>query len=174
MQLGKNSCTCHTYSTGLLGESLKKNRWETLLVTFQALCSFCAVYAMGLRRGSSFQTDSCSQSRWCHSPAQRARACPLTWPMLKNPPRGLQGHLWSDPTNSLSSALTILPVLTGLPLLLSHFSHVRLCVTPQTEAHQAPLSLGFSRQEHWSGLPFPSPMHEREKWKWSRSVVSDS
>ena len=29
-------------------------------------------------------------------------------------------------------------------------------------AHQAPLSLGFSRQEHWSGLPFPSPMHERE------------
>ena len=35
-------------------------------------------------------------------------------------------------------------------------------------------NLGFSRQEHWSGLPFPSPMHESEKWKWSRSVVSDS
>ena len=34
-------------------------------------------------------------------------------------------------------------------------------------------SLGFSRQEHWSGLPFPSPTHESEKWKWSRSVVSD-
>ena len=32
---------------------------------------------------------------------------------------------------------------------------------------------GFSRQEHWSGLPFPSPVHESEKWKWSRSVVSD-
>ena len=42
------------------------------------------------------------------------------------------------------------------------------------DAHQAPPSLGFSRQEHRSGLPFPSPMHEREKWKWSRSVVSDS
>ena len=41
-------------------------------------------------------------------------------------------------------------------------------------AHQASPSLGFSRQEHWSGLPFPSPMHESEKWKWSRSVVSDS
>jgi len=40
-------------------------------------------------------------------------------------------------------------------------------------AQQAPPSLGFSRQEHWSGLPFPSPMHESEKWKWSRSVVSD-
>ena len=35
-------------------------------------------------------------------------------------------------------------------------------------------SLGFSRQEHWSGLPFPSPLHESEKWKWSRSVMSDS
>ena len=41
-------------------------------------------------------------------------------------------------------------------------------------AHQAPLSLGFSRQEHWSGLPFPSPRHESEKWKQSRSVMSDS
>ena len=41
-------------------------------------------------------------------------------------------------------------------------------------SHQAPLSLGFSRQEHWSGLSFPSPLHESEKWKRSRSVVSDS
>ena len=39
-------------------------------------------------------------------------------------------------------------------LLLSHFSHVRLCASP---------SLGFSRQEHWNGLPFPSPMHKSEK-----------
>ena len=61
-----------------------------------------------------------------------------------------------------------------LLLLLSRFSRVWLCATPWTEAHQAPLSLGFSRQEHWTELPFPSPMHESEKWKWSCSVVSDS
>ena len=42
-----------------------------------------------------------------------------------------------------------------LLLLLSRFSLVRLCATPETAAHQAPPSLGFSRQEHWSGLPFP-------------------
>ena len=36
-------------------------------------------------------------------------------------------------------------------------SHVRLCASPRTAAHQAPLSMGFSRQEYWSGLPFPSP-----------------
>ena len=50
-----------------------------------------------------------------------------------------------------------------LLLLLSRFSRVRLCATPYTVAHQAPPSLGFSRQEHWSGLPFPSSMHESEK-----------
>ena len=62
----------------------------------------------------------------------------------------------------------------GLLLLPSRFSRVRLCATPETAAYQAPPSLGFSRQEHWSRLPFPSPMHESEKWKGSRSVVSNS
>ena len=47
-------------------------------------------------------------------------------------------------------------IYNGILLLLSRFSHVQLCVTPETAAHQAPLSLGFSRQEHWSGLPFPN------------------
>ena len=50
-----------------------------------------------------------------------------------------------------------------LLLLLSRYSHVQLCATPLTAAHLAPPSLGFSRQEHCSGLPFPSPMHESEK-----------
>ena len=36
-------------------------------------------------------------------------------------------------------------------LLVSRFSHVRLCATPHMAAHPAPPSLGFSRQEHWSG-----------------------
>ena len=45
----------------------------------------------------------------------------------------------------------------SLLLLLSRFSHVQLCATPYMAAHQAPLSTGFTRQEHWSGLPFPSP-----------------
>ena len=53
-----------------------------------------------------------------------------------------------------------------LLLLLSHFSRSWLCATPQMAAHQAPASLGFSRQEQWSGVS--------DKWKWSFSVVSDS
>ena len=61
-----------------------------------------------------------------------------------------------------------------LLLLLSHFSRVQLCATPWTAAYQASPSMGFSRQEYWSELPFPSPMHESGKWKWSHSVLSDS
>ena len=76
--------------------------------------------------------------------------------------------LWWD---FRSPAYTIFILIS---LLLSCFSCVRLCATPETAARQAPPSLGFSKQEHWSGLPFPSPMHESEKWKWSHSVVSDS
>ena len=57
--------------------------------------------------------------------------------------------------------------------MLSHISHVRLCATIWTAAHQAPLSTGFSRQEYWSGLPFPSSiqsiaMHKEEKEKQER------
>ena len=62
-----------------------ENPWrkidERLLVTFWALCSFCAVHLMGIGRASSFQTDSYSQVGWCHSPAQGAQACLFTWPM---------------------------------------------------------------------------------------------
>ena len=69
---------------------------------------------------------------------------------------------YNCPTARIKIKLS-LSLLRGELLLLSRFSRVRLCATPSTKAHQAPLSLGFSRQEHWSGLPFPSPMHESEK-----------
>ena len=41
--------------------------------------------------------------------------------------------------------------------VLSHFYRVQLSATLWTVARQAPLSMGFSRQEYWSGLPYPSP-----------------
>ena len=63
---------------------------------------------------------------------------------------------------SIASDMQMLLLLLLLLLLLSSFSCVQLCATTKTAAHQAPRSLGFSRQEHWSGLPFPFPMHESE------------
>ena len=65
-----------------------------------------------------------------------------------------------DMTEQLS--LSFSHRLLLLLLLLSRFSRVQLYATPQTAVHQAPLSLGFSRQEHWSGFPFPSPVRESE------------
>ena len=67
------------------------------------------------------------------------------------------GHDWSD--------------LAALAAVVTKSSPT--LVTPCTVDCQTPLSMGFSRQEYWSGLPFLSPMHESEKWKSSRSVVSD-
>ena len=57
--------------------------------------------------------------------------------------------------------------------MLSCFSHVQLFVTPWTVAHEAPLSIGFSRQEYWSGLPFPSPGDLPDSGIESASLMSD-
>ena len=73
-------------------------------------------------------------------------------------------------TQSISTSVTSLDsyhhsgkqLLLLLLLLLSHVSRVLLCATQQAAAHQTPQSLSFSMQEHWSGLPFPSPVYESE------------
>ena len=58
-----------------------------------------------------------------------------------------------------SMHLKTLPAFTRCmhACMLSHCSHVQLCMTLWTVAHQAPLSMGFSRRVYWSGLPCPSP-----------------
>ena len=63
----------------------------------------------------------------------------------------------SAPITSLLSMSAILFLFTDRFAMLSCFSHVQLCATPWTVARQAPLCIGFSRQEYWSGQPFPSP-----------------
>ena len=50
-----------------------------------------------------------------------------------------------------------IPVLKHRKVKVKLLGHVQLFETPWTVAHQAPLSMGFSRQEFWSGLPLPSP-----------------
>ena len=67
-----------------------------------------------------------------------------------------------DKSSPKASVPTLKPSSTQEPtssrarlLLLSCFSRVQLCMTPEMAVHQAPPSLGFSRLEHWSGLQFP-------------------
>ena len=77
--------------------------------------------------------------------------------------RGHSNYFFCYNQSYFIQAYVPLTFVTLLLLLLSHFSRVPLCVTPERAAHQASLSLGFSRQEHRSRLLFPSPMHESEK-----------
>ena len=72
------------------------------------------------------------------------------------------GHMWLLGTwNVAAAAAAAAKSLQSCPTLCD----------PIDGSHQAPPSLGFSRQEHWTGLPFPYPMHESEKWKKSFSRV---
>ena len=90
-----------------------------------------------------------SRARECLDPSLRdiRLSDPPRTPAL--PPRG--------ESSGFSDLFPPLPTTSWRECMLSHFSRVRLFASPWTLAHQAPLSMGFSRQEAWSGLPFPSP-----------------
>ena len=114
--------------------------------------------AISFSRGSSQPRDrtgvSCIVGRCFTKPQGSLTPC-YNLQLLN--PNGSQKGSWLMPTlRDNYQGYT-----TGL-LLLSRFSRVWLCATPQAAAHQATPSLGFSRQEYWSGLPFPSPVHESE------------
>ena len=86
--------------------------------------------------------------------AKLLQSCPTLW----NPING-------SPPGSFSLGFSRQEHWSGLPFpspmhacILSCFSHVWLCATLWTAAHQAPLCMEFSRQEYWSGLPFPSQL----------------
>ena len=71
--------------------------------------------------------------------------------------KNYQGNLKKNKVEGL--ILKYIKTLLKVKLL----GRVQLFVTPWTVAYQVPQSMGFSRQEYWSGLPFLSPMHESEK-----------
>ena len=93
------------------------------------------------------------------------------------------GLLWKQAIRSaqLQTAGSLL-CLVAISSLVSHAAaaaaaSLHLCPTlckPKDGSPPGSFIPGFSRQEYWSGLPFPSPIHESEKWKWSHSVVSNS
>ena len=86
------------------------------------------------------------------------------WSGLTCPPPGELPNPGIKPASLISLALAggffTTSAIWEAPclLLLRHCSRVRLCATPQTAAHRAPQSLGISRQDRWSGVPFPSPL----------------
>ena len=103
----------------------------------------------------------------------------VQWLKLCSPNAGGSGSIPCQGTRSHMLRLNILHATTKTwySKMLCYAKSLQSCPTlcdPINGSPPGSPSLGFSRQEHWSGLPFPSPMHESEKWKRSRSVVSDS
>ena len=111
---------------------------------------------------------------WLSSPAAAAAAAKSlqSCPTLCNPIDG-------SPSGSLAPGILQARTLEWVAISFSNawkwkvkvksLSRVRLLATPWTAAHQAPPSMGFSRQEYWSGLPFPSPIKLPRNCLFSRS-----
>ena len=109
--------------------------------------------AMGSISLSHWLCVFCTQNTWeshcqSHTALEMKPFC-YPWPSAEN---SILLTLCSLNTASISSQFHAM-----LLLLLSRFSCVQLCATLWTAAHQAPLSMGFFRQECWSGVPSPSP-----------------
>ena len=80
---------------------------------------------------------------------------------------------WSLNHWTIREILICIYLIAAAAAAKSHQSCPTLCNPIDGSPPGSPVP-GFSRQEHWSGLPFPSPMYESEMWKWSCSAVSDS
>ena len=113
-----------------------------------------------------FETDVCVRVLKCVAVSVCMCGCVCVWflatvvLLVDRNVKNLKEKIKQTRKSSLSFGLItiwlpFMPLLLLL-LLLSRFSRVRLCATPEMAAHQAPPSLGFSRQEHWSGVPLPS------------------
>ena len=88
--------------------------------------------------------------------AKSLQSCPTLCDPIDGSPPGspVPGILQA---RSLERVAISFPSAGKLKVKVKSLSHARLVATPWTAAHQAPLSMGFSRQEYWSGVPLPSP-----------------
>ena len=139
----------------------------------QTQFSMSCIYLTELGLATPLSDSSCSVGVAAAAAAKSLQSCPTLCDPIDGSPPG-------SPIPGILQARTLEWVAISFSnawkwkVKVNSLSRVRLLAIPWTAAYQAPPSMGFSRQEYWSVLPFPSPMHESEKWKWSRSVMSDS
>ena len=82
-------------------------------------------------------------------------------------------HPWDPPGKNTGEGCHFLLQCMEVKVKVKSLSRVPLLLTPWTAAYQAPLSMGFARQENWSGLPLPSLKVMLTSVQFSHSVVSD-
>ena len=110
-------------------------------LTFRSLIHFEFIFVYSVRKCSS-------------AAAKSLQSCPtLPDPIDGSPP----DSPWESPGKNTGMGCHFLLQCMKVKVKVKSLSRVRLLATPWTAAHQAPPSMGFSRQEYWSGLPLPSP-----------------
>ena len=141
------------WRTGKPGVSVGWRRGRQDWALGNKLCEGCAVILQGFHGNRMSVRSSCLIS-------ERNS-------LESSDPRPLRGPAFAQSTPRFIGPW--IPLCSDLLLLLRRVGRGQVCA-----AQQAPPSLGFSRREHWRGLPWPSPMHGSQKRKGSRSVLSDS
>ena len=120
--------------------------------------------------------------------AKSRQSCPTlcdpvsdsVWPHRWQPTR--LPHPWDSPGKNTGVGCHFLLHCMKGKVKVKSLSRVQLLVTPWTAAHQAPPSMGFSRQEYWSGLPLPSPTQSLKSpkqigilllacWFWAHNIL---
>ena len=81
---------------------------------------------------------------------------------------------WDSPGKNTGVGCHFLHQCMKVKMKVKSLGRVRLCATPWTAAYQAPPSMGFSRQEYWSGVPLPSPHLKLVFFKKDFAHLSDS
>ena len=116
---------------------------------------------------SSRAVHTCIENANCRNRMEMSRCQDWKW-LYSDTTRGFNGK--KSPPLCFSGSHTL------YACVLSHFSRVWLFVTPWTVTHQAPLSMGFSRQEYWNGLPCPLPRDLPDPGikPWSPASQADS
>ena len=133
---------------GRSGDELKQQHRHTYTVGVARAQSCPAICNLMARLLCPCNFPTKNTGMGCHFlhqgifPIQGSNSCPVS--------SALAGGFFTTGTTRETHVYTMCHVL-------SHFSHVQLCATPWTVVHQAPQSMGFSRQEHWSGSPCPPP-----------------
>ena len=170
-ECGLHLCCCVAGATTMLWSDcpqIKKKRERT---RWQRIRWACCTSLSTDTSGTHLQTQKCMRNtswEWTGGPDQWKRIYKLSHslcltlgnPMYYSPP-GYSGRMLS--VHGILQARTLEWVAISFSdtwkwkVKVKSLSRVPLFTTPWTAAHQAPLSMGFSRQEYWSGLPLPSP-----------------
>ena len=116
--------------------------------------------------------SSCLQSFPAAAAAKSLQSCLTLWPNRRQPTR--LPHPWDSPGKNTGVGCHSFSNAWKWKVKVKLLSCVRLVVTPWTAAHQAPPSMGFSRQEYWSGVPLLSPSFPAsESFPMSQLFASD-